>query len=67
MSKPRLPRTLEQSLPRELVHQIYSYVPPLPKKAPPSPSLQAALERLQRSPKRTAMQFYGLEDFVLGE
>jgi hypothetical protein len=67
MSKPRLPRTLEQSLPRELVHQIYSYVPPEPKRLPPSPSLQAALERLQRSPKRTAMQFYGLEDFILGE
>jgi hypothetical protein len=63
--KPRLPYDIEQKLPVELVRLIYSYVPPNPKPSPPSPGLQRCLEKLQKSPKRTAMDLYGLEDFVL--
>lgn len=63
--KPRLPVVIEMSLPVEIVHHIYRFVPRPPKSAPPSPSYQRALEKLQRSPKRTAMDLYGLDDFIL--
>ncbi len=63
--KPRLPASVEAMLPAEIVHHIYRFVPRPRKSTPPSPSLQRALERLQRSPKRTAMDLYGLDDFVL--
>jgi hypothetical protein len=68
MTKPQLPPQIEAKLPAEVVRLLYSFVPHLPKpkkQAPPSPSLQRALEALQRSPKRTAMDLYGLDDFVL--
>lgn len=63
--KPRLPRQLETMLPADVLHHVYRFVPKPPKPQPPSPSLQRALEKLQKSPKRTAMDLYGLDDFVL--
>jgi hypothetical protein len=63
--KPTLPPQVSAKLPKELVHLIYSYVPHTPRKLPPSPSYQRALEKFQKSPKRTAMDMYGLDDFVL--
>lgn len=65
MGKPRLPREVELLFPAEIVKEIYKFVPKLPKPSLPSPSLQRELERLQRSPKRNAMDLYGLDDFVL--
>lgn len=62
---PRLPREIELLFPSEIVTKIYKYVPKLPKPTPVSPSLQRELEKLQRSPKRNAMDLYGLDDFVL--
>lgn len=65
MGKPRLPKDIEVQFPVEIRKLIYKYVPPIPKPKPLSPGLQACLEKLQRSPKRNAMDLYGLEDFVL--
>ena len=65
--KPRLPTEIEFAFPEEIVRHIYRFIPyPRKKKTPPvSPSLQRALEALQKSPKRTAMDLYGLDDFIL--
>lgn len=63
--KPRLPHEIESLLPEDVLRHLYRFVPKTPKPAPPSPSLQRALEKLQKSPKRTAMDLYGLDDFVL--
>jgi hypothetical protein len=65
--KPRLPVEIENQLPEDVVRHIYRFIPyPRKKKTPPvSPSYQRALEALQKSPKRTAMDLYGLDDFVL--
>jgi hypothetical protein len=63
--KPRLPREIELLFPVEIVREIYRYVPKLRKPSPPSPSYQREIERLQKSPKRHAMDLYGLDDFVL--
>lgn len=63
--KPRLPPQIEALLPEDVVRNIYRFVPRSKKSPPPSPSLQRELEKLQRSPKRTAMDLYGLDDFVL--
>lgn len=63
--KPRLPPQIEAKLPEDVVRHIYRFVPRPKKSPPPSPSLQRALEALQRSPKRTPMDLYGLDDFVL--
>lgn len=67
MTKPKLPDEIEAKLPLDIVRHIYKFVPhDRKKKTPPvSPSLQRELERLQRSPKRTAMDLFGLDDFVL--
>ena len=65
MGKPRLPREVELFFPVEIVIKIYTYIPKLPKTRLPSPSLQREVERLQRSPKRNAMDLYGLDDFIL--
>jgi hypothetical protein len=48
-----------------VVKLIHRYVPRYPKALPPSPGLQRALESLQKSPKRSAMDLYGLDDFIL--
>jgi hypothetical protein len=63
--KPRLPPQVEEKLPEDVLRHIYRFVPKTPKPQPPSPSYQRALEKLQKSPKRTAMDLYGLDDFVL--
>lgn len=63
--KPQLPLEIELRFPEEIVRLIYRFVPKPPKPSPPITGLQRALERLQKSPKRTPMDLYGLEDFVL--
>lgn len=65
--KPRLPDEIEVLLPEDIVRYIYRFVPKMKKKdlEPASPSLQRALEKLQQSPKRTPMDLYGLDDFIL--
>jgi hypothetical protein len=63
--KPKLPPELELLLPEDVLRHLYRFVPKTPKQKPPSPSLQRALEKLQQSPKRTPMDLYGLDDFVL--
>ena len=66
MSKPALPPSIAARFPPEVVALIYQFVPPIRRPSPkPNPSLQRALERLQASPKRSAMDMYGLDDFVL--
>jgi hypothetical protein len=65
MARPHLPREIELLLPEDIVREIYRYVPKLPKKQYVSLSLQLQLAKLQRSPKKTAMFMYGLDDFVL--
>lgn len=65
MTKPALPPEIAARFPLEILRHIYSFVPPIPKKKA-TPSFQRALEALQKSPKRTAMDMYGLDDFVLG-
>jgi hypothetical protein len=63
--KPRLPLELEWKLPEDVLRYLYRFVPKTPKQALPNPTLQRVLEKLQKSPKRTAMDLYGLDDFVL--
>ena len=65
MNKPQLPPSIEAMFPVEVTRLIYKYVPKYRKPKPPSPGLQRALESLQKSPKRSAMDLYGLDDFVL--
>jgi hypothetical protein len=65
MGKPRLPHEIEMMLPIEIVSMINKYIPRLPKPKKCSASLQRALEALQKSPKRSSMDLYGLDDFVL--
>ena len=65
--KPQLPPQIELLLPEDIVRYIYRFVPRMKKKepVPASPGLQHALEKLQKSPKRTPMDLYGLDDFIL--
>ena len=67
MSKPRLPPQLEARIPDDVLRYLYTFVPRIPKQkvTSVSPGTQKALEAIQRSPKRTAMDMYGLDDFVL--
>lgn len=54
-------------LPLDVFTLMLEFIPP--KRPPPSPKypagLQRKLEALQKSPKRTAMDLKGLDDFVL--
>ena len=54
-------------LPLDVFKHMLRFIPPKrSRRSPTYPSgLQRSLEALQRSPKTTAMQLYGLEDFVL--
>lgn len=65
--KPRLPYSITQMLPGEIVHLINSFVPHLPKQKPVSPNLEKELKRIQviqlKGKKSTFMR--GLEDFML--
>jgi hypothetical protein len=63
--KPRLPPSIERLFPIEVVRLIDRFIPRPPKPLPRSPSTQRALETLRRSPKLTAMCFYGLEDCMI--
>lgn len=65
MVKPCLPPQVAARFPSEIIHLIYSFVPHVRRPRKPSLSLQLALEKLQQSPKRSAMDMYGLDDFVL--
>ena len=64
MVKPSLPPQVAVKLPVEIIRLIYSYVPHISLKKYPN-GLQSALEKIQKSPKRTAMDMYGYADFVL--
>ncbi len=64
MVKPELPVEVASLFPHMIVRKINSYIPKNKKKLA-SQSLQYHLEKLQKSPKRTAMYLYGLDDFVL--
>jgi hypothetical protein len=54
-------------LPLDVFRLMLTYIPP--KRPPPTPKYPTGLDRqlkaLQASPKRTAMDLKGLEDFVL--
>lgn len=54
-------------LPLDVFRHMLTFIPP--KRPPPQPrypaGLQRHLEALQKSPKRTAMDLKGLDDFVL--
>lgn len=54
-------------LPLDVFKHMLRFIPP--KRPPPPPRYPAGLQRhveaLQRSPKRTAMDLKGLDDFVL--
>ena len=66
--KPKLPDEISRTLPTDLLHHIYSFVPHLPVVKPKhSPSLQRELERIQRSPLlgKNEMYLRGFEEFIL--
>ena len=65
MNRPRLPPHVEERFDAFVLKTIYSFVPKYPKASPPIRGLQTQLEKLQKSPKQTAMWLYGLEDFML--
>lgn len=67
MSKPRLPPQIEARLPEDVLRYLYTFVPRTPKQkpVPVSSNTQKLLEALQKSPKRTPMDLFGLDDFVL--
>ena len=65
--KPRLPKEVELFFPSDVVRYIYTYIPHLVKKEPPSPTLQKQLMRLQCDKRCvwSSMYLKGLDDFVL--
>ncbi len=54
-----------QALPEDVQRHILSFVRWPPKPAPLPANTYQHLKKLQNSPKRTAMDLKGLEDFVL--
>ena len=56
-------------LPLDVFLLMLTYIPPKPTPVPPRypAGLQRQLEALQKSPKRTAMDLKGLDDFVLSK
>lgn len=54
-------------LPLDVFKVVLEFIPPkTPRKPPRYPAgLQRQLEALQRSPKTTPMEFYGIEEFLL--
>jgi hypothetical protein len=56
-----------QRLPEDVFRYMLRFIPP--KRPPPPPKHPAGVQRqvevLSRSPKLTAMAFYGLQDFLL--
>lgn len=65
MVKPELPVEVAGLFPSVIVGKINSYIPKNKKPKAPPKNLQYHLEKLQKSPKGTAMYLYGLDDFVL--
>jgi hypothetical protein len=65
MNKPILPAAIESKFPAEITRLIYKFIPKYSRKQPASPSYERILFSFQKSPKRTAMDLYGLDDFVL--
>jgi len=65
MNKPVLPAVIENKFPAEITRLIYKFVPKYSKKQPTSPSYERMLVSFQKNTKRTAMDLYGLDDFVL--
>jgi hypothetical protein len=67
--KPQLPHEIRLKFPPEIVHIIASYVPHLPLKEYPSPSLQREFKRIQ-TPKlhgKNEMYLKDFDDFLLDE
>ena len=54
-----------RKLPKEVCEHIVSFLPRNPKSKKVSESMQRQLKLLQYSPKRTAMDLKGLDDFVI--
>jgi hypothetical protein len=54
-----------QDLPRDVQLYILSFVPKPPNPKPLPANTYQHVKKLQNSPKRTAMDLKGLEDFVL--
>lgn len=67
--KPQLPDSIRLRFPPEIVHIINSFVPHLPIKKIPSPSLQREIKRLQYSylSGKNEMYLKEFDDFVLDE
>lgn len=66
--KPKLPRSVEESLPEDIVGVIYSFVPHMNRrKKQHSPSLQKELERIQNTQLKGKSGNYmkGLSGFCL--
>ncbi len=67
--KPQLPDEIRSALPKEIIHLINSFVPPIEKQSPktPSPSLQKELAKIQSISLRgkSAMYMKEFEDFCL--
>ena len=60
------PTVVRNRLPPDLLRHVMKFIPKrVPRPSPPN--LQRVLEKFQKSPKtkRTAMDLYGLDDFVL--
>ena len=64
---PLLPDDIAKRFPSEIVHLIYSFVPPLPKQKQPSPTLQRELKKIQslELKGKAAMYMRDLDDFIL--
>lgn len=65
--RPVLPNEIAMRFPSEIVHLIYSFVPPLPKEKHPSPSLQRELKKIQslELKGKHGMYMRDLDDFIL--
>ncbi len=58
-------RVMRDRLPPDVLRHVIKFIPKPPRTPPAMPGLQKALTKLQSSPKRNAMDLYGLDDFVL--
>lgn len=66
--RPKLPPEIERTLPSEVLHRIYQYVPHIKKESPKhSPTLQKELTKIQNSHLRGRSGTYmkDLNDFCL--
>jgi hypothetical protein len=67
--KERLPKHLELQLPPEIVHIVYTFLPPIPKQPPktPSPQMEKDLRKIQTARLKGLNPMYmrDLEEFML--